>query len=317
MELIRAFSGEAGALIPDDQVEVPEEGVSRNNKYVLDDKTLLRELSLTTDEAEKEAAILTKDHLEEMNRALDEYILRQMCFKSEIIDEIARLHENCAYAILGVSADATDAEIKKAYRRVAMMCHPDKGGDKEEFQELNNAYEKIMEQRRGTDGKKEDEDDDESPKESKKKEDKDEKEDKDGEEGAEGSNATLVEKAAKAAEEASRYAKTAAEFSHQAAEAAETARKGKEQGSRDTLTKSIAHSAIVLTLTVVKAVRVVGYATLDVAAQCRIAAKRNPNAVGCAERAVTAMSLGLEALNAALACAEVTETTAAELQAPP
>jgi len=61
---------------------------------------------------------------------------------------------------------------------------------------------------------------------------------------------------------------------------------------------------------------VVGYATLDVAAQCRIASKRNPNAVGCAERAVTAMSLGLEALNAALACAEVTETTAAELQAP-
>jgi hypothetical protein len=72
----------------------------------------------------------------------------------------------------------------------------------------------------------------------------------------------------------------------------------------------------VLTLTVVKAVRVVGYATLDVAAQCRIASKRNPNALGCAERAVSAMSLGLEALNAALACAEVTETTAAELQTP-
>merc|ERR1719421_149549 len=160
MELIRAFSGEAGALIPDDQVEVPEEGVSRNNKYVLDDKTLLRELSLTTDEAEKEAAILTKDHLEEMNRALDEYILRQMCFKSEIIDEIARLHENCAYAILGVSADATDAEIKKAYRIIAMQCHPDKGGDKEDFQELNNAYEKIMEQRRGGGEKMETEHDD-------------------------------------------------------------------------------------------------------------------------------------------------------------
>lgn len=50
---------------------------------------------------------------EELNRALDEYILRQMCFKSEIVDEIARLHEDSAYAILGVSSSATDAEIKK------------------------------------------------------------------------------------------------------------------------------------------------------------------------------------------------------------
>lgn len=78
----------------------------------------------------------------------------------------------------------------------------------------------------------------------------------------------------------------------------------------------MAHSAIVYTLTVVKAVRAVGYATLDVAAQCRIATKRNPAAVHCGDCAVTSMSLGLEALNSALSCAEVTETTAAELQAP-
>merc|ERR1719310_1956721 len=122
---------------------------------------------MTAQEAETEAANLPQEQLEEMNRALDEYILRQMCFKSEIIDEIARLHENCAYAILGVSADATDAEIKKAYRLVAMQCHPDKGGDKEDFQELNNAYEKIMEQRKGGEGKKEDDEAEESPRESK------------------------------------------------------------------------------------------------------------------------------------------------------
>ena len=93
-------------------------------------------------------------------------------------------------------------------------------------------------------------------------------------------------------------------------------RRDQESGTRDSLTKSTAHSAIVYTLTVVKAVRAVGYATLDVAAQCRIAAKRNPEAPGCTEKAVTAMSLGLDALNAALACAEVTESTAAELQRP-
>merc|ERR1711879_881178 len=101
-------------------------------------------------QAEAEAGLIPQDQLEEMNRALDEYILRQMCFKSEIVDEIARLHEDCAYAILGVDSNATDGDLKKAYRILAMQCHPDKGGDKEDFQELNNAYEKIMEQRRST-----------------------------------------------------------------------------------------------------------------------------------------------------------------------
>merc|ERR550532_2420081 len=139
MELVRAFAGEAGPLEP---------ARSAPEGFVLNDLTLVRELRLTAKEAEEEAAKLPQEQLEEMNRALDEYILRQMCFKSEIVDEIARLHEDSAYAILGVSSGATDAEIKRAYRLVAMQCHPDKGGDKEDFQELNNAYEKIMEQRR-------------------------------------------------------------------------------------------------------------------------------------------------------------------------
>merc|ERR550532_3445693 len=144
MELVRAFAGEAGPLEP---------ARSAPEGFVLSDLTLVRELRLTAKEAEEEAAKLPQEQLEEMNRALDEYILRQMCFKSEIVDEIARLHEDSAYAILGVSSGATDAEIKRAYRLVAMQCHPDKGGDKEDFQELTSAYEKIMEQRRVHDGR--------------------------------------------------------------------------------------------------------------------------------------------------------------------
>lgn len=343
MELIKAFCGDAGPL----EVEEPQhEGrmvpssrlveKASEGHFVLSDLTLAHELELSSKEAEDEANHLSTEHLEELNRALDEYILRQMCFKSEIVDEIARLHEDSAYAILGVSSSATDAEIKKAYRLIAMQCHPDKGGDKEDFQELTNAYEKIMEQRRGNDEKSfkdrrsTDSDTEDTPPPKKEHEGKkadstgeEEKEKKkeqefegDGKGGNPQDNATLLEKASKAAEEASRYAKTAAEFAHQAAEAAEAARKDQERESREALTKSVAHSAIVYTLTVVKAVRAVGYATLDVAAQCRAAAKRNPEAVSCAEHAVSAMSLGLEALNSALSCAEVTEITAAELQAP-
>eukprot|EP00439_Symbiodinium_sp_Y106_P069170 s529_g11.t2 len=312
--------------------------------FVLDDLALARELELTPSQAAQEADSLPVQRLEELNRALDEYILRQMCFKSEIVAEIARLHENSAYSILGVSPDASDAEIKKAYRVVAMQCHPDKGGDKAEFQELHEAYEKIMEQRRSSanlDGKSrkqreadsdEDPDTEDKEKEKEEKEETQETEEKPEENHQEkkeassehaaaedteedGSDAQLLAKAAKAADEASHYAKTAAEFAHQAAEAAETARQGRDSGGAITLTKSIAHSAIVLTLTVVKAVRVVGYATMDVAAQCRLASRKFTEA-SCAESSTEAMGLGLEALNAALACAEVTETTAAELQAP-
>lgn len=51
------------------------------------------------------------------------------------------------YEILGVAKGATDAEIKKAYRRKAMDMHPDKHkGDKaaeENFKEINKAYETL------------------------------------------------------------------------------------------------------------------------------------------------------------------------------
>ncbi len=61
-----------------------------------------------------------------------------------------------AYKILEITHDATDDEVKKAYRKMAVKYHPDKvshlGKDiqnaaKEKFQQLNAAYEQIKKQR--------------------------------------------------------------------------------------------------------------------------------------------------------------------------
>lgn len=47
------------------------------------------------------------------------------------------------YKILGVSRDASQEEIKKAFHRLAHKYHPDKGGDPEKFKEINEAYQVL------------------------------------------------------------------------------------------------------------------------------------------------------------------------------
>jgi DnaJ family protein A protein 2 len=47
------------------------------------------------------------------------------------------------YGLLGLQQNASVDEVKKAYRKEALVKHPDRGGNKEEFQKMQAAYEVL------------------------------------------------------------------------------------------------------------------------------------------------------------------------------
>jgi len=67
------------------------------------------------------------------------------------VDEERDVDTSKLYELLNCPKDATQNEIKKAYRKIAMKAHPDKGGDVEKFKEINEAYEILSnEEKRAT-----------------------------------------------------------------------------------------------------------------------------------------------------------------------
>jgi DnaJ homolog subfamily A member 2 len=47
------------------------------------------------------------------------------------------------YDVLGVPKSCSQDELKKAYKRLAMQHHPDKGGDPDKFKEISSAYDTL------------------------------------------------------------------------------------------------------------------------------------------------------------------------------
>ena len=75
---------------------------------------------------------------------------------NSVIAMFYRENDESAYAVLGISPNASDDEIKSAYRRMAMKTHPDKVATlgpevqkaaEEKFRQIQDAYETIKRQR--------------------------------------------------------------------------------------------------------------------------------------------------------------------------
>src|SRR5678815_2507747 len=59
--------------------------------------------------------------------------------------------ERDLYSVLGVGRDASDAEIKRAFRKLAQQTHPDvnqEAGADERFKEINQAYQVLSDPQR-------------------------------------------------------------------------------------------------------------------------------------------------------------------------
>ena len=56
---------------------------------------------------------------------------------------LSELNDNNPYNCLEVSQLSTDEEIRKAYKKLIIINHPDKGGDPEQFNRIHEAYQML------------------------------------------------------------------------------------------------------------------------------------------------------------------------------
>ena len=74
-------------------------------------------------------------------------IVRNKSIGLKIYEPLVVIMDDNPYTILGVTKDATDAEIKRVYRKLARQYHPDRNPNdaaaEEKFKSIQSAYDKI------------------------------------------------------------------------------------------------------------------------------------------------------------------------------
>ncbi|CAE7304538.1 abhd13 [Symbiodinium natans] len=114
---------------------------------LLGDAWLRSQLQQTAQEIVQSCKASSEEVLRMENRFLDRYLVQLLGVKrrlSALLDEWEKIDH---YAILGVPRTVSDKELRNAYRKACLRLHPDKGGDKQQFQQLQDSYARILEER--------------------------------------------------------------------------------------------------------------------------------------------------------------------------
>ena len=112
-------------------------------------------LELAKSEAELVAEELGDDEIELLNSRMQARGMWWAHARELLESQLEAMEAVGAYAVLGIAPSATDKELSTAYREAARRTHPDRGGDKVEFQRLQAAYSSIVTARKAGGGKSE------------------------------------------------------------------------------------------------------------------------------------------------------------------
>lgn len=96
----------------------------------------------------KKDLVLDSDSLEDYVESQSPDVIDSEVSKLQRWREVANANlrsfqKRSALVFLGLPPDATDADIGKMYKKMALELHPDKGGDPEKFQELQEMKERL------------------------------------------------------------------------------------------------------------------------------------------------------------------------------
>lgn len=120
-----------------------EENNGQQNHIDVD--TIEQHLDSTLKSVEEMAEAQDPLALEASNIRLKPYLKQLNALKASLSTQLRELEDSRAFISLGISKEATEAMIKKAYHSKAIKLHPDKpGGNTAKFQQLQASYQEIL-----------------------------------------------------------------------------------------------------------------------------------------------------------------------------
>lgn len=152
-----------GEANPRQPMRIFTESELKQRLGVLDADTIAKEIAMTTDELD--------DHMNRCSMDITDAEVSKIQKWREIVNgNLKTLQKRSALAFLGLPPEASEQDVNKMYKKLALELHPDKGGDPEKFQELVEMKDRLNEAEKDDEKKKDEDPDDEEARKAKEKE---------------------------------------------------------------------------------------------------------------------------------------------------